>query len=77
MPNFIEFGWVIAKVEINANDFWRCNIKGGFRFCTKLGEYTTNVDPNILNTVTLAILVASFRLTRNKHSKFHFFGDFM
>ncbi len=52
----------------------RISLKGGFRFCTQLGEYTTIVDSNILNTVTLAILVASFKLTHNKHSKFDFFA---
>ncbi len=51
-------------------------LKGGFRFCTKLGEYTTIVHSNILNTVALAILVASLKLTLNKHSKFDFFLRF-
>ncbi len=48
------------------------SLKRGSVFVRSRVSITTIVDSNILNTVTLAILVASFKLTHNKHSKFVF-----
>ncbi len=48
--------------------------KGGFHFCTKLVDFTRIGDINILNTATIPVLVASSKLTSEKHPKLHFFA---
>ncbi len=43
-----------------------------FGFCTKLHDSGRTGDLNIPNTATILVLVASFKLTREKHSEFDF-----
>ncbi len=51
-------------------------LKGWFRFCTKLAEYTTIGDSNILNTVILAILGRFLQIDPQQALKVRFFLRF-